>query len=732
MGTCTAKQDAVASKKPAHIRVPDFDYLNRSKKLLCHVTPESIEKHQFKSKIKIRADSTVGYISNDRMIVVGGSDSSGMFTNNACIIDSKSKKATVIARLPISAKEGVLLEYNEWIFYVGAVIQDEESLIGVSGASVMRYNVNENYWEIFLDEANKGHEENPISKEFKLKDLLYPGCFMINSKIYFVGGQRINTKGKLRSSKKVFTLDCKSLKVKKEEIRLPIKVVNPICASGSGHAIIAGGDNPKTQKHSLYCYLFSLDPRPEFKPMEVIGFSLTEHYPAIYIPGKGPIFINYPGVAFKEKHTANWHHLDFAKISPDIEDQNFSHHKYEVEKLPSGEAHETVMNLSVEIDILAKLKKKEKLNDEKAKTPKNEESKVTKEQSEKEEIGIKNKSSSISNSSSSDKEGKESKEISKEKTVINADASKRDAKEIKISSEGSSSSDESNVKRKIEIKLNKKVPTIIHSPKVDIKTKSKKQISESSDEENFRVSAPKIENSKVEPKLTLKLPKQRKSSSSDYSSDIETGKAGLKPKIQAKTHLPKIEAKANVKKGKNKFSNSSSSEEPKGEVYEEDKISKKSLVINAETPKEEHKIVLKLPRQRKSSSSDYSSDIETGKPGLKPKIQSKTATPKVNAKIKNKRSSSSSSLEELRGKAETEIPGIKASKTPVFKADIKASESKNKKKSSSSSSENSSSERKIGISLKGSKMKANEEEAGEKGENKLNVKGGKIKGKVKL
>eukprot|EP00358_Blepharisma_japonicum_P005220 CAMPEP_0202943224 /NCGR_PEP_ID=MMETSP1395-20130829/3594_1 /ASSEMBLY_ACC=CAM_ASM_000871 /TAXON_ID=5961 /ORGANISM="Blepharisma japonicum, Strain Stock R1072" /LENGTH=117 /DNA_ID=CAMNT_0049640411 /DNA_START=297 /DNA_END=647 /DNA_ORIENTATION=+ len=117
-------------------------------------------------------------------------------------------------------------------------------------------------------------------------------------------------------------------------------------------------------------------------------------------------------------------------------------------------------------------------------------------------------------------------------------------------------------------------------------------------------------------------------------------------------------------------------------------------------------MALKLPRQRRSSSSDYSSDIETGKSGVKPKIQSKTATPKVNAKIENKRSSSSSSLEDLRGKVETEIPGIKASKTPVFKADAKASQLKKKKKSGSSSSESSGNYQKIEFSIKGRKMKA--------------------------
>ncbi|CAG9313593.1 unnamed protein product [Blepharisma stoltei] len=365
MGTCTSKEDQAATNKPVHIRVPDFDYLNRAKKLICHVTPESVEKHQFKSKIKIRADSTVGYLSNDRMMVVGGSDSSGYSTNNACIIDNKNKSATIIARLPISAKEGALLEYNEWVFYVGAVIEDEESILGVSGAPVMRYNLNENYWEVFIHEEKKKksrhHEDepNPNIKEFRLKDLLYPGCFIIHSKIYFVGGQRINSKGKLRSSKKMFSLDCKNLKVKKEDIRLPIKVIKPVCASGSGHAIIAGGENPKTKKHSQYCYLFSLDPQPDFKLMEVIGFSLTEEYPAIYIPGRGPIFINYPGAAFKDKHAANWHRLDIAKIANDDDNQIISHHKYTVEKATSSEdPHETYMKMSVEVEKSEKKQKK--------------------------------------------------------------------------------------------------------------------------------------------------------------------------------------------------------------------------------------------------------------------------------------------------------------------------------------------------------------------------------------
>lgn len=197
---------------------------------------------------------------------------------------------------------------------------------------------------------------NENMKQFSLKELLYPGSFVIGNKLYFVGGQRINSKGFPKSNKKVFSLELKKLTPMLENVRFGIKVIRPLCASGSSNAIIAGGTNPKLTKPSPYCYVFHAEPQPEFKLLETIGFSLQEHYPPMYIASKGPLFISFPKVAYKDKHIPKWSHTDLAKK---IEGENAQDgQRYEIVEIkPAGEAKQTYKNFIVEYAATPKDKK---------------------------------------------------------------------------------------------------------------------------------------------------------------------------------------------------------------------------------------------------------------------------------------------------------------------------------------------------------------------------------------
>ena len=121
-------------------------YLNRTEKFVLHITESKTQKYRFKSSVKLYSDSAIGYLNDDQVLVVGGTNSKGFLKSDGFLIDFKKMTIEKISPIPMPCKLGSLILYNNFLYYVGSVtnnieVDAEGTLVG---SPIMRYNVNEN------------------------------------------------------------------------------------------------------------------------------------------------------------------------------------------------------------------------------------------------------------------------------------------------------------------------------------------------------------------------------------------------------------------------------------------------------------------------------------------------------------------------------------------------------------------------------------------------------------
>ena len=143
MGNCFSSEEENLTQN----LLPDFYYLYRDKKYLLRISNNKISKYKFDSSIKIRKDSGVGYLNDGRIIVAGGTDSSGCLTTKAYIINPTTGQILSINNLPVATKEGSFFHYKAYIYCVGAIKEadDEDLLVQEQSAPIMKYCIDEGY-----------------------------------------------------------------------------------------------------------------------------------------------------------------------------------------------------------------------------------------------------------------------------------------------------------------------------------------------------------------------------------------------------------------------------------------------------------------------------------------------------------------------------------------------------------------------------------------------------------
>ena len=277
----------------------DFYCLCRHLRYLLRVTDNGIHKLKYDNSIKIRKDSGVGYLNDGRIMLVGGTDNSGCLTNKAYILSPAQNKVTMLPNLPISIKEGNLFHYKDFVYVIGALkdSDDEEILSQEQSAPIMRYYLNSGQWEIFNEEhmkkrnfqhiirkSAKSADSEGIKRVVSYKDILYPGCFMIQSKVYLVCGQQMSLRGILETLDEVFSLDLEEegFDFKREEFELPLKVFRPICGSYKNTAFVTGGVEHSGKHGSKKSLLldFSTNP-PTCEPVPGLKVDLDDSYPVV-------------------------------------------------------------------------------------------------------------------------------------------------------------------------------------------------------------------------------------------------------------------------------------------------------------------------------------------------------------------------------------------------------------------------------------------------------------------
>ena len=159
MGNCTVKT-SVPQNVQTMITIPDCYYFCRDKKNLFEILSSKVTKYKFKGRMKSYADSGSGLVGNGCIIVVGGSDSSGLLTSRVFMIDPINKSATELPSIPKPVKEGHLLEHRNCYYFVGGTVEAEDidSNTPEEGGPIMVYDTEKNFWSIYLH--NKDSKDN--------------------------------------------------------------------------------------------------------------------------------------------------------------------------------------------------------------------------------------------------------------------------------------------------------------------------------------------------------------------------------------------------------------------------------------------------------------------------------------------------------------------------------------------------------------------------------------------
>lgn len=318
MGNCIPIEDSYE----VPVAFDDFYYIYRNLRYLLRISDNGIHKLKYDNSIKIRKDSGVGYLNDGRIMLVGGTDNSGCLTNKAYILDPAKNKATILPNLPISVKEGYLFHFKDFVYVIGALkdSDDEEILSQEQSAPIMRYYLNAGQWEIFNEEQKKRNFQHMIKKssksanhikdkhEITYKDILYPGCFMIKSKVYMVCGQQMSKRGILETLNLVFSVDLEdeSFDFKIEDFEIPLSVFRPICGSYKKKAFITGGVEHSGKHSSKKSLLIDFSSeKPVVETITGLKLDLDDNYPII-ASGRNFYCLAFPNLSIFNTEENSW------------------------------------------------------------------------------------------------------------------------------------------------------------------------------------------------------------------------------------------------------------------------------------------------------------------------------------------------------------------------------------------------------------------------------------------
>lgn len=354
MGKCFSSE---SPEQFPEIHFNEFFYLCRELKYLIRVAPDKISKLKYDKLIKIRSDSGVGYLNDGRIILGGGTDSSGCLTSKVYLLDPAKSKVSILPSMPVQTKEGTFFHYKEFAYFIGGVIDSEDEILAQEQAApIMKYYLNTGNWEIF-DEGKK--KPNLIKKHFEelvdedeneclsYTDILYPGMFMIGSRVYFVNGQKTDSKGILKMMDTVFSVDLEDLEsgLRVEEFKSPLNVFRPVCGSYSKTAFITGGLLYESKKFSKDSYLINFEHEsPEFTNIKGLKIDADDTYPVIGTYSSF-ITIHFPFFAVYDRPEKKWLQFEIEKCHVNRQNISYITQVMQLEQLEKKSVIKTKANL---------------------------------------------------------------------------------------------------------------------------------------------------------------------------------------------------------------------------------------------------------------------------------------------------------------------------------------------------------------------------------------------------
>lgn len=312
-----------SESKNSDFEIPELFYVHKKKSRVLHISQGVVSKLNFSRKLKIREDSAIGMLSRRKLLVCGGSDSAGCFTNTVILIDPIKLLSKFVNPLPCPCANGYLFEFTRWVYFVGGISEgDTEDDDAEVPAPLMRYDIRKHEWEVFNDKAKKKtktrfaedyEEEEKKESSVKVSDLKLPTVFIHMGRLYFIGGSLRNKKGKFRKNSKIFSLDLNEepFELKPEKFKLPKNLKNPICVSRGSDVLITGGVEKKEKNTETWSMAFA-NKQVEFTQEPNFVLSDADKHPAAYT-GVYTIVFNFPEIAFLKNKAKRWEKISIVQ-----------------------------------------------------------------------------------------------------------------------------------------------------------------------------------------------------------------------------------------------------------------------------------------------------------------------------------------------------------------------------------------------------------------------------------
>ena len=320
MGACGTKKKH-HSKSVDSLDISRCYYFSRQRDILFEISSKGISKYVFKHRLRCNPDSCVGTIGDHLIMIAGGTDPCGLMTKRVLLINAFNKVVSELAPLPRAAREGSLLKSKGYYYYIGGTVQAEDPFAPTyeEGCPIMRYHIKKEHWEVFTHTSDEEvcsylglnrnlaegeeeyNQEELVYSGFSLKNLISAGAFLYKGRIYLVGG-RIFQGRFYGASDRIFSFQTgsKSFDMREEKLRLPIKLVNPVCISAGAHTYITGGyfenDLPNRSMFEIH-----FEKNQVHECFAKIDSPLEENYPAAYLRESVVIF-SFPMLWVKPKN----------------------------------------------------------------------------------------------------------------------------------------------------------------------------------------------------------------------------------------------------------------------------------------------------------------------------------------------------------------------------------------------------------------------------------------------
>ena len=316
-------EQIVQSPRSPLTPVPLIYYLNRSEKFALIISQTKTEKIRFAENIDMYADSAVGELNDFTVFVAGGSDIYGTASSTAYIIDLRTMQVDLISPLPMPCKYGHIIVFQGYVYYLGGVTEDQQIPDKFQGSPIMRYSMRDKAWEVFFHDNRKFaiseelenkfrcFEEKLYFQEFELKDLLLPGVFLLDNRIFFYGGMMMGKEPTANHSVLSVDLQSEELELTVEPFYFQYSLNKPLSASNRNQVIIVGGEDFNFVPSTLWLK-FTL--KKGFQEIKSQGVMVLENYPPKYTD-QHIIIIAFPKILVKQENSEGWVTLNLCSKS---------------------------------------------------------------------------------------------------------------------------------------------------------------------------------------------------------------------------------------------------------------------------------------------------------------------------------------------------------------------------------------------------------------------------------